>query len=201
MFHPDSEIRRLQELMPASGRMFTKIVDKPEQRLVIDIQLPLPWQKMRPIAINFDLWQQLPQPQRDLLLLRAVNWLIAVQWFKPDVYQAATAVGLVGTLAEFFQGDLVGLIVAGGLTAIAANQVWQLNQSPSRELEADEAAIRVAVRRGYNDKEAARHLLEGIEAVAKLERRGSLNFTELLRSQNLRARSGASPVGVPNSLR
>ena len=39
----DVEIRRLLELMPASGRMLTKIIDKPKQSKVIDYKFPRPW--------------------------------------------------------------------------------------------------------------------------------------------------------------
>ncbi|HEY9655303.1 MAG TPA: hypothetical protein V6C50_07410, partial [Crinalium sp.] len=72
--------------------------------------------------------------------------------------------------------------------------------STQTELDADEAALRVAQRRGYEEPEAARHLLSAIEAVAEIEGR-SLNFIELLRSQNLRSIAGVSPVGVPDRAR
>ena len=72
---PNIEIRRLLDLMPASGRMMTKIVSKPEQKQVIDAAFPLPLSQARPIYINFDLWRRLPKPQRDLLLLQRVCWL------------------------------------------------------------------------------------------------------------------------------
>jgi hypothetical protein len=49
--------------------------------------------------------------------------------------------------------------------------------------------------------EASENLLSAIEAVAKLEGRPSLNFTELLRSQNLRAIAGLSPLSVPNTIK
>jgi hypothetical protein len=201
MFHPDTEILRLQDLMPASGRMFIKIINKPEQRIVVETPFPLPWQQMRSLSINFDLWQRLTLAQRDLLLLRGTSWLLGVRWFQPDLYQGAAAIGMVGTLAEFFQGDLVGLVVAGGLTTLALNRVWRSNRSPRRELEADEGAIRAAMRRGYTEVEAARHLLAAIEAVAQIEGRISLSFLELLRCQNLRAKAGLSSVSVPQGLR
>ena len=66
---------------------------------------------------------------------------------------------------------------------------------------ADEAAIRVAQRRGYSQTEAAQHLLSAIEAVAQIEGRPSLNFTELIRCQNLRAIAGLSPVGIPEKIK
>ena len=55
----DNEISHLLDLMPASGRMMTRIVSKPESTKVIETNFPLPWQRgVRPIQINFDLWRQ-----------------------------------------------------------------------------------------------------------------------------------------------
>ena len=198
----ESEISRLLDVMPASGRMLTKIVSKPQQSKVIDTPFPMPWNRdSRPIYINFDLWRRLSKPQRDLLILRAASILTGIKWFKPDVYQGIALAGLAGVAVELIQGDAVGMIVAGGLTAIAANQVWRSNRSVQRELEADEAAIKVALRRGYTEVEAAQSLLSAIEAVAELEGRPSLNFTELIRCQNLRAIAKVSSVSVPETVK
>lgn len=199
--NPALEIRRLIELMPASGRMLAKISHQPSQTKVIDTVFPLPWHRDRRIYINFDKWNQLSQPQRDLLLLRTISWLLGVKWLKPDLYQGVTAAGVVGAVVELAQGDAVGVVTAGGLAAFALTRLWQSTRNSEAELTADEAAIRIAQRRGYHEPEAARHLLEGIEAAAKLEGRSGLSFTELVRAQNLRAVAGISPVGVPQKIR
>ncbi|MEH2112895.1 DUF3318 domain-containing protein [Nostoc sp.] len=196
---PNVEIRRLLDVMPASGRMTTKLVSKPEQAKVIDASFPQPWNQARPIYINFDLWRRLTKPQRDLLLLQMVSWLMGVKWFKPDIYQGAVLAGLLGGFLEAAQSDVVGVAVAGGLSAIAAFRIWRTNKSQESELNADAAAIKIAQRRGYSEAEAAQHLLSAIEAVAKIEGRASFNFTELIRCQNLRAIAGLSPVGIPES--
>jgi hypothetical protein len=201
LMNPEPEIRRLLDVMPASGRMLTKIVSKPQQSQVIDSPFPLPWSQERPIFINFDLWRRLSKQQRDLLLLSTVSWLTNIKWFKPDVYQGVVVAGLLGGIVELVQGDAVGVVVAGGLGAIAGMQIWRNSRSSQSLLDADEAAIRVALRRGYSETEAAQHLLSGIEAIAKIENRSSLNFTELIRSQNLRAIAGLSPVGVPDTIK
>lgn len=194
----DTEIRHLVEIMPASGRMLVKVISKPQQSQVIETPFPLPWQRdSRPIYINFDLWQELTRSQRDLLFLRMVAWSTRVRWFKADLYQGVAVAGLLGGITEFVQGDAVGVVVAGGLSAIALNRIWRNARSAKGEIEADEAGIKVACRRGYEQAEAAQALLESIEAVAKIEGRMSLNFTELLRSQNLRAMANLSPVGIP----
>jgi hypothetical protein len=196
---PNVEIRRLLDVMPASGRMRTKVVSKPEQAKVIEASFPQPWNQARPIYINFDLWRRLTKPQRDLLLLQMVSWLTGVKWFKPDIYQGVVLAGLFGGLLEAAQSDIVGVAIAGGLSAIAVFRIWRTNKSQESELNADAAAIRIAQRRGYSESEAAQHLLSAIETVAKIEGRSGLNFTELIRCQNLRAIAGLSPVGMPES--
>jgi hypothetical protein len=198
----ESEISRLLDVMPASGRMLTKIVSKPQQSKVIDTSFPMPWNRdSRPININFDLWRRLSRPQRDLLILRTVSILTGVKWFKPDIYQGIALAGLAGTLVEAIQVDAIGILVAGGLTAIAANQIWRSNRSVQRELDADEAAIKVALRRGYTEAEASQNLLSAIETVAEIEGRPSLNFTELIRTQNLRAIAKISEIGIPETVK
>jgi len=198
----DSEISRLLDLMPATGRMLTKIVSRPQQSKVIDTPFPMPWERgLRPVFINFDLWKQLSRPERDLTLLRGVSVLTGVRWFKPDIYQGITLAGLVGLTAQIVQGDAVGIVVAGALTAIAGNRVWRTNRTLEREITADEEAIKVAIRRGYTQTEASRQLLNAIETIAKIEGRQSLSFTELIRSQNLKTMGNLSPVGVPDIVR
>lgn len=198
---PDSEIRRLLDVMPASGRMLTKIVSRPEQSLVIDAPFPLPWAQDRIISINLDLWCRLSQPQRDLLILRTVSWLTAIKWFKPDLYQGVVVAGALGAGVELMQGDALGVIIASSLSGLALQQIWRKTRSSQSQLDADEAAIKVAIRRGYTEAEAAGYLLSAIETVAKTEGRLSLNFTELIRSQNLRSIAGFSPLGVPETIK
>ncbi|GAX36187.1 DUF3318 domain-containing protein [Nodularia sp. NIES-3585] len=197
---PRVEVRRLLDVMPASSRMTTKIVSKPEQVRVIDAAFPLPWNQERPIYINFDLWLRLAKPQRDLLLLQKVSWLTGVTWFKPDIYQGVVLLGLLAGLLESAEADVVGVAVAGGLSAIALVRIWRTNKSSESELNADLAALRIAQRRGYSETEAAEHLLSAIEAIARIEKHSTLNFSELIRCQNLRAIAGLSPVGVPKSI-
>ncbi len=198
--NPEPEIRRLLDLMPASGRMMAKLVEKPEQRVVLDCPLPLPWVRPRPIYVNFELWSLLPRSQRDLLMLRAVSWLGAVRWFEPNVNLGLVAIAAIGLGVEVLQRDGMGIAAAGALGTIAVSRIWQNNHRSQLELEADEMALKTAIRRGYSDTEAAQHLLAAIEAVAQLEAR-SLNFIDLVRCQNLRAIAGISPVGVPPRMR
>ncbi|MEM6400430.1 MAG: DUF3318 domain-containing protein [Cyanobacteria bacterium P01_D01_bin.116] len=187
---PKVEVRRLSDLMPASARGSVKIISRPEQKKVIDASFPLPWHRERVIYINFDFWRNLTKQQRDLLLLRTVSWLTGVKWFKPNVYQVVALFGLFGSLIESVQGDAVGVVVAGGLSAIAILRMYRNNRSQESEIAADTAAISLIKRRGHSEAEAAEHLLKAIETAAKIEKRSTLNFIELIRIQNLRTIAG-----------
>ncbi len=198
---PSEEISRLSDLMPASARMMTKLASKPQQITPLEVPVAVPWKRDYKITINFDLWSQIPLEQRDLLLLRSVSKLERTKWLKLEWPQGVVAAGAFGTIFELFQGDAIGVLVAGGLSALAANQIWRSQWGMKAELRADEEALRVAGRRGYSKGEAAKALLDGIETVAKLEGRSGFNFIELVRSQNLKAIAGASPVGIPQRYR
>lgn len=181
----DAEIRRLLELMPASGLMMTQLVSQPRQSTVIATPFPKPWMKKRQILINFDLWQSLPQPQRDLLLLRSVSRLCHVQWFKPDWNQGLVVAGTLGVCMEWVQHNSLGVLIAGGVCAWGVQRFWTSNYPLKLELETDALAIQIAQRRGYTASAATHHLLNAIETVAKLEKRTSLNPTELMRCRQL----------------
>jgi hypothetical protein len=188
-----AEIDRLLDLMPASGRMYTKLVSKPKQSTVIAATYPLPWVEVHPITINFDLWQKLPEPQRDLLLLHYVGWLLNARQLRIDLYQGLLAVGATGTLIEMVRGEAAGIVTLAGLTVLAGTQVFRKKRQEEAVLIADEAAIRVAQRRGYTETEAVQHLLGAIESITQLEQR-SLSVAEVVRSQALRAMTGLSPL-------
>jgi hypothetical protein len=192
----NAEITRLRDLMPASARMTTRLLLDDRFACVIRVPFPRPWQRSHPITLNWTLWQELVLPQRDLLLLQAVSWVGAVGLLKPEPYQIVTVLGALGGLFEIAQGDAVGTLAAGGLGAIAASQIWRSRQGPQSQIDADETAITVAQRRGYREREAVQHLLTAIERVAVIEGR-ALTYSELLRTQNLRARAQRTPAAVP----
>ncbi|MEO0540605.1 MAG: DUF3318 domain-containing protein [Cyanobacteria bacterium P01_A01_bin.105] len=182
----NTEIPRLRDLLPATGRMNSRIVANSRQPVVIETPFPKPWQGSHAVLINFDLWPELIEPQRDLLFLREVCWLSAVQLIKVDAYQGIVAAGLLGFLVELAQFDAIGMVSAGGLSAFAGVQIWRNSRGKQAEVEADDAALKVAQRRGYTLTEAAVALHDAIERVAQLEGRSGLSFVELMRCQNLR---------------
>lgn len=201
MVNTNAEVTRLKDLMPASGRMKTRIAIDDRQSTVIQAPFPRPWRQSHPITINWSFWQELSVSQRDVLFLHYVCWLTSVKILKPQLYQGIVAVGMVGTVFELFQTDAVGIAAAGGLTALAATQVWRNSKGNQARLDADEAAIRVAQRRGYAERDAVRHLLEAIETVPRIEGRGGMSYAELLRTQKLRSMLGTASSPPPERIR
>jgi Protein of unknown function (DUF3318) len=191
------EINRLADLLPASWRMSSKIKQKPEQPEVITSSPILPWSSTSQIMINFRLWSQLTPTHQDLLLIREAGWRQREKWFTVGTYQVITLGAVMSAIGELVQADPLGITVSAGLGAIAVNQIWRKNRSNEIQLEADQDALKVAVKRGYTEIMAAKTLLEAIQTVAKLEGRSAPDFVELIRCQNLRAIAGLSNVTVP----
>jgi hypothetical protein len=197
--NPNAEITRLRELMPASARMNTKLTLNDRQLDVIKAEFPVPWRQTHTISMNLNLWQQLSVPERDLLFLRTACWVTQASLLKPNWYQAMAGAGLVGGAFELFQGDAIGVLAAGGVTALAAWQLWRGVKGPGTEIAADDKAVQVAQRRGYSQVDAASALIRVIEAVPPLEGRRVLTVNELMRCQNLRVQTGLSKATVPES--
>lgn len=197
--NPNTEISRLRELMPATARMKTKLMLNERQLDVIKAEFPRPWQQTHAVSINLERWQQLNLPERDLLFLRTVCWVTLASLLKPNWYQALAGAGLAGGVVELSQGDAVGVLTAATVTALAGWQIWRGVTGPQIEIAADDRAVQVALRRGYDQAQAAEALIRAIEAVPPLEGRRVLTVKELLRCQNLRVQAGRSEFSVPES--
>jgi hypothetical protein len=194
----NEEIARLRDLLPASWRMTTSIKSKPEQIELISSSQILPWAKGTEIEINFRLWRQLVEAERDLLLLREISWRQQTKWLQVGIYQGVGAMAIVGGLVETVQGDVTGIAIAILLGTIGINQILRGNKSSQVQVLADNEAIAVAQKRSYGEVEAARALLEAIPAAAKLSGRDKPEFTELIRCQNLKAIAGLSKTTIPD---
>ncbi len=196
----NEEISRLRDLLPASWRMTTSIKSKPEQPEAISSSQILPWKKGVQIGINFRLWRQLAEAERDLLVLHNVSWRLQTKWLQTGAYQGVAAMSLVGGIVEAVQGDVTGIAIAILLGTIGINQIVRGNKSSQVQVQADNEAIEIAQKRGYGEAEAARALLEAIPASARLMGRNTPEFTELIRCQNLRAIAGLSKTPIPDSV-
>jgi hypothetical protein len=193
----NEEIARLRDLLPASWRMTTSIKSKPEQLELIASSQILPWAKGTQIEINFRLWRQLIEAERDLLVLREISWRQQTKWLQVGIYQGVGAMAIVGGVVETVQGDVTGIAIAILLGTIGVNQILRGNKSSQIQVLADNEAIAVAQKRGYREDEAARALLEAIPAAAKLSGRDKPEFAELIRCQNLKAIAGLSKTTIP----
>jgi hypothetical protein len=195
----NEEIARLRDLLPASWRMTTSIKSKPDQPEPITSSQILPWAKGAQVEINFRLWRQLIEAERDLLILREISWRQQTKWLQTGAYQGVAALALAGGIVEAVQGDVTGMAIAILLGTIGVNQILRGNKSSQVQVEADNDAIAVAQRRGYAEAEAARALLEAIPAAAKLSGRNTPEFVELIRCQNLKAIAGLSKTTIPDT--
>jgi hypothetical protein len=180
--------------------MNTSIKSKAEQIEAIASLQILPWQKGTQININFRLWRQLAEAQRDLLLLHEVSWRQQTKWLQVGTYQAIAAASLAGGVVETLQGDVTGIAIAILLGTIGINQILRGNKSSQIKVQADLEAIEVAQKRGYRESEAARALLDAIPSAAKLSGRNTPEFTELIRCQNLKAIAGLSKTKIPETV-
>ena len=196
----NEEISRLRDLLPASWRMTTSIKSKPEQLEAISSSQILPWTKGVQIGINFRLWRQLAEAERDLLVLHNISWRLQTKWLQTGAYQGVAAMSLVGGIVEAVQGDVTVIAIAILLGTIGINQIVRGNKSSQVQVQADNEAIEIAQKRGYGEAEAARALLEAIPAAARLMGRNTPEFTELIRCQNLRAIAGLSKTPIPDGV-
>ena len=189
MVNPNTEIARLKELMPASARMKIKLILNDRQIPVIKAAFPRPWQSSHSVTLNMELWQRLAVAERDLLFLRTISWVMLANLLKPNGYQLLAGAGVAGGILELMQGDAVGVLAAGGVTALAGWQLWRGVNGPQTGMAADDRAVQVAQRRGYSPADAANALIQAIEAVPALEGRRVLTQAELMRCQNLRTQT------------
>ena len=196
----NEEIARLRDLLPASWRMTTSIKSKAELSKPIASLPILPWQKGTQVNVDFRLWRQLPEAQRDMLLLYEVSWRQQTKWLQTGVYQGVAAIALIGGIIETVQGDVTGIAIALLLGTIGINQILRTHKSSQVQVQADNEAIEIAQKRNYSQVEAARALLEAIPAIARLMGRSTPEFTELIRCQNLRAIAGLSKTPIPDSV-
>ena len=108
----NEEIARLRDLLPASWRMTTSIKSKAELSKPIASLPILPWQKGTQVNVDFRLWRQLPEAQRDMLFLYEVSWRQQTKWLQTGVYQGVAEIALIGGIIETVQGDVTGIAIA-----------------------------------------------------------------------------------------
>ena len=181
---PQQEIQRLRDLLPASLRPLLAIAPaKAVSGSLIGIKPRPPWSPNGTVEIEFPRWLSLPQPQRDLLFLREAGWFDGRNWLQPGLYQGLAAAGSLATVVELALHNPLSVLLAGSLTGLAVRQVWRNVNSDNAQFDADEFALRRAQYRGYDRREAARHLLAALETVQRVDRTDVLTVLRLQRLQ------------------
>jgi hypothetical protein len=184
MANPQAEIQRLRDLLPASLRPLLAIEPivsgSPD---LIRIKPHPPWQPTGVLQIQFSRWISIPQGQRDLLFLREAGWFDSRNWLQPGLYQGIAAAGSLATVVELALHNPFSVLLAGGVTGLAVRQIWQNLNDDNVHFNADEFALRRAQYRGYDRREAARHLVTALETVQRLDKSDALNVMRLQRLQ------------------
>ena len=111
------------------------------------------------------------------------GWFDGRNWLQPGLYQGIAAAGTLATVLELALHNPLSVLLAGGVTGLAVRQVWQNVNSDNAQFDADEFALRRAQYRGYDRRDAARHLLRGLETVQQVDRTDVLTVLRLQRLQ------------------
>ncbi len=185
-----AEILRLRDLLPASLRPLITIQAASAQEHLISLRRTGLWQSQGLILLQFRPWLSLPQTQRDLLFLREVGWFDCRNWLQPGLYQGLALMGGISFLGELLAQNPVSVVLAGGVTGLALRQIWQDQQGEAAHFNADDFALKRAQFRGYERREAARHLLAGMESAQRIDRTDALTVMRLQRLQAIAQQKG-----------
>ncbi|MDX1977880.1 MAG: DUF3318 domain-containing protein [Pseudanabaenaceae cyanobacterium bins.68] len=195
MLDPNQEIMELEDLLPASWRMQTKVFSGYERLPLISSNLPKPWNRRLKVNLNFRQWQELSRSERDLLFLQEVAGRLTPRWLTLGLDQALTLLALVATAWQFSQSDLGGAGLGILLTLLAGDRLRRQQTGLPARIKADQETLQIAQRRGYSSTQAAKALLQGL---AKLHERQEPGLDYLIRCEHLRAIATRTEIGVPD---
>lgn len=195
MLDPNQEIMELEDLLPASWRMQTKVFSGYERLPLISSNLPKPWNRRLKVNLNFRQWQELSRAERDLLFLQEVAGKLTTRWLAFGLDQGLTLLAVIATAWQFSQSDLGGTALGILLTLLAGDRLRRQQTGLPARIKADQETLQLAQRRGYSPSQSARALLQ---ALAKLHDRQELNLDYLVRCEHLRAIANRTEIGIPD---
>jgi Protein of unknown function (DUF3318) len=163
-----TESRRLQELLPSELKAWVKIMpaDGVRPKLIASEEAG-----RDEVVILLDMlrWERLAEDQRNLLFWHEVARVQNDTVSRDGWEIAALAVGLGGAVGELWVQNGMLFMLAVGVCGVAGFQLWRRGTSKKdvRNLvEADQGAIRLAVRNGYALPTAYRSLGSALKILA-----------------------------------
>jgi len=146
-----TEIRRLQELLPPELQAWVKVLNADGVRPPL-ITCEEAGGDEVVILVDMVRWERLDEDQRNLLYWHEVARIQNDAVPKDGWEVAALAIGLGGAVGELWVQNGLLFALALGICGVAGFQLWRkgTGKKDIRNLiEADQGAIRLAVRNGY----------------------------------------------------
>jgi len=146
-----TEIRRLQDLLPPELQAWVKVLNADGVRPPL-ITCEEAGGDEVVILIDMVRWERLAEDQRNLLYWHEVARIQNDAVPKDGWEVAALAIGLGGAVGELWVQNGLLFVLALGICGVAGFQLWRKGTSKKdirNLIEADQGAIRLAVRSGY----------------------------------------------------
>jgi hypothetical protein len=190
-----TESRRLQDLLPPELQAWVKIINADGVRPPL-IACEEAGGDEVVILIDMVRWEQLAQDQRNLLFWHEVARVQNDTVPKDGWEVAALAVGLGGAVGELWVQNGMLFMLAVGICGVAGFQLWRRGSSKKdvrHLIEADQGAIKLAMRNGYAMPAAYKSLGSALKILLSDVNKGRERTTlekrlEALRSEASRAR-------------
>ncbi|OIP74284.1 MAG: hypothetical protein AUK48_09535 [Oscillatoriales cyanobacterium CG2_30_44_21] len=160
-----TEIRRLQELLPPELQAWVKVLNADGVRPPL-ITCEEAGGDEVVILVDMVRWERLAEDQRNLLYWHEVARIQNDAVPKDGWEVAALAIGLGGAVGELWVQNGLLFVLALGICGVAGFQLWRKGTSKKdirNLIEADQGAIRLAVRNGYPLPAAYKSLGSGLK--------------------------------------
>ncbi len=146
-----TEIRRLQDLLPPELQAWVKVLNADGVRPPIIASEEAGGDEVV-ILIDMVRWERMAEDQRNLLYWHEVARIQNDAVPKDGWEVAALAIGLGGAVGELWVQNGLLFVLALGICGVAGFQLWRKGTSKKdirNLIEADQGAVRLAVRNGY----------------------------------------------------
>ena len=146
-----TEIRRLQDLLPPELQAWVKVLNADGVRPPLIASEEAGGDEVV-ILVDMVRWERMAEDQRNLLYWHEVARIQNDAVPKDGWEVAALAIGLGGAVGELWVQNGLLFVLALGICGVAGFQLWRKGTSKKdirNLIEADQGAVRLAVRNGY----------------------------------------------------